>query len=295
MCAARETAYTIRAKKKTPRGAMRCFHDFAGVRSAVFEASPDLLLILFAAAFVAGFVDSIAGGAGLITIPVMLIAGIPPLQTLGTNKLQGIFGAASATISYARGGRVAPRTQWPMALLAFAGGAAGAVLATIISGDILLAALPVLLVGIGLYFALRSGLDDTDRLQRLSVPFFTAVIVPAIGFYDGLFGPGTGSFFMIAFVTLGGLGMLKATARTKLLNLSSNLGAFVVFVAGGAILWKIGLIMGVGQFIGAQTGSRLAMRRGAKIIRPLLAISSLAMAAKVFFDEKNPLYQLIMM
>ncbi len=261
----------------------------------LFEASLDLLLILFAAAFIAGFVDSIAGGAGLITIPVMLIAGIPPLQTLGTNKLQGIFGAASATISYARGGRVDPRTQWPMALLAFGGGALGAALATVISGDILLAVLPFLLAGIGLYFALRSGLDDTDRHQRLAIPVFAGLVVPAIGFYDGLFGPGTGSFFMIAFVTLGGLGMLKATARTKMLNLSSNLGAFAVFLAGGAILWKIGLIMGVGQFLGAQTGSRLAMKRGARIIRPLLAVSSLAMAAKVFLDDQNPVYQWFMM
>ncbi|WP_180901907.1 TSUP family transporter [Martelella soudanensis] len=261
----------------------------------MFESSIELLLILFAAAYIAGFVDSIAGGGGLITIPVLLIAGVPPLQALGTNKLQGIFGAASATISYTRAGRVDPRTQWPMALLAVAGGALGALVATMISGDALRAALPFLLVAIGLYFALRTGLDDSDRHERLSAPLFAALIVPAIGFYDGVFGPGTGSFFMIAFVTLGGLGMLKATAHTKFLNLSTNIGAFAVFLFGGAILWKVGLIMGVGQFLGARTGSNLAMKNGAKIIRPLLILSCMAMAVKVFFDENNPVYQWLMM
>ncbi|AJY48316.1 membrane protein [Martelella endophytica] len=254
-----------------------------------------LFTILFFVAFAAGFVDSIAGGGGLITIPALLIVGVPPLQALGTNKLQGIFGAASATISYVRGGRVDPRTQWPMALLALIGGALGAVAASLVPGEALRALLPFLLAGIGLYFALRSGLDDSDRHQRMSTVLFAAVIVPAIGFYDGLFGPGTGSFFMLAFVTLGGLGLLKATARTKFLNLSSNVGAFVIFLAGGAILWKLGLVMGVGQFLGAQAGSKVAMRNGAKIIRPLLALSSLAMAAKVFFDPANPLYRWLTM
>lgn len=257
------------------------------------EITLTLLLILFAAALIAGFVDSIAGGAGLITIPTMLIVGIPPLAALGTNKFQGIFGVASATISYARGGRVKPLEQWPMALMAVFGGALGAGIATFMPGDVLRATLPFLLAGIGLYFALKSGIDDTDKHQRLSRLAFTLMIVPAIGFYDGLFGPGTGSFFMLAFVTLGGFGLLKATAHTKLLNLSSNVGAFIVFMLGGAVIWKIGIVMGIGQFIGAQAGSHLAMKNGAKIIRPLLVISSLAMAAKVFFDPANPVYHWI--
>lgn len=260
----------------------------------MFDATYELLLVLFAAAFIAGLIDSIAGGGGLVTIPALLIAGIPPLQALGTNKLQGMFGAASATLSYARAGRVNPATQWPMALLSGAGGALGAYIATLISGDALRAILPFLLVAIGLYFALRKGLDDSDRHQRMATPLFAALVVPAIGFYDGLFGPGTGSFFMIAFVTLGGLGMLKATAHTKFLNFSSNVGAFCVFMFGGAILWKIGLIMGVGQFLGARTGSSLAMKNGARIIRPLLVVSCIAMAIKVFIDDDNPTFQWLM-
>ena len=113
--------------------------------------------------------------------------------------------------------------------------------------------------------------------------------MPLIGLYDGVFGPGTGSFFMLAFVSLAGFGMLKATAHTKLLNLGSNLGAFLVFVASGVVLWKVGLLMGVGQFLGAQTGSRFAMRQGARIIKPLLVVTCVALAIKLLADPTNPI------
>ncbi len=107
--------------------------------------------------------------------------------------------------------------------------------------------------------------------------------------YDGIFGPGAGSFYMLGFVLLAGFGMLKATAHTKLLNLGSNLGSLAVFAVNGAILWKVGLIMGVGQLIGAQLGSRLAMRSGAKIIKPLLVISCVALATKLLADPAHPI------
>lgn len=246
------------------------------------------LLLLFVAAFLAGFVDSIAGGGGLITIPAMLIAGIPPLQTLGTNKLQSMFGAASATIAYARKGHVDLRSQLPMAALSGLGGAVGAMLATVVPGDVLRALMPFLLVAIALYFALKPNLSDVDRHQRMTPFLFGLSFVPLIGFYDGVFGPGTGSFFMLAFVSLAGFGMLKATAHTKLLNLSSNLGAFLVFLASGVVLWKVGLLMGLGQFLGAQAGSKLAMKNGARLIKPLLIVTCVALATKLLMDPTNP-------
>ncbi|MDI7863583.1 TSUP family transporter [Rhizobiaceae bacterium n13] len=247
-----------------------------------------VLLLLVLAAFIAGFIDSIAGGGGLITIPAMLIAGIPPLQTLGTNKLQSLFGSGSATIAYARHGHVNLRKQWPMAIMTVVGGALGAVLATIVPADVLSGLLPFLLAAIALYFAIKPSLSDQDRHQRLSPFVFGLTIVPLIGFYDGVFGPGTGSFFMLAFVELAGFGVLKATAHTKLLNFGSNVGAFVVFILFGAVLWKVGLAMGVGQFLGAQVGSRFAMKNGARVIKPLLVISCLALAAKLLSDPANP-------
>lgn len=246
------------------------------------------LALLFVAAFVAGFIDSIAGGGGLITIPAMLLVGVPPLETLGTNKLQSMFGAGSATIAYARRGHVDLKSQLPMAVMAVLGGAIGAVIATVLPGDVLRAIMPFLLVAIALYFALKPNLHDEDRHQRMTPFVFGLTFVPLIGFYDGVFGPGTGSFFMLAFVSLAGFGVLKATAHTKLLNLGSNVGAFVIFMASGVVLWKVGLLMGLGQFLGAQAGSRLAMRIGARLIKPLLIVTCVALASKLLMDPANP-------
>jgi uncharacterized membrane protein YfcA len=256
---------------------------------ALTDIAPHLLFLLSVAALFAGFVDSIAGGGGLITVPAMLIAGIPPLQTLGTNKVQSVFGAASATLAYSRKGHVKLREQLPMALMAVMGGALGAALATIVPGDVLRAIMPVLLVAIALFFAFKPNLNDLDTHRRITPFIFGMSFVPAIGFYDGVFGPGTGSFFMLSFVTLAGFGLLKATAHTKLLNLGSNIGALVIFASFGATLWKIGLMMGVCQFFGAQLGSRLAMRTGAKLIKPLLVIVCIAFAIKLLADPANPL------
>ena len=130
--------------------------------------------------------------------------------------------------------------------------------------------------------------DRIDRARRLSPFLFGLIIVPLIGFYDGVFGPGAGSFFMLAFVALAGYGLLKATAHTKLLNFASNLGGFAVFALVGVISWKIGLMMGVAQFAGAQLGSRLAMKNGSRIIKPLLVITCIALAVKLIADPLNP-------
>jgi uncharacterized membrane protein YfcA len=147
--------------------------------------------------------------------------------------------------------------------------------------------MPFLLIAIALYFAFKPQLSDTDSHRRITPFVFGLTAAPLVGFYDGVFGPGAGSFYMLSFVALAGFGMLKATAHTKLLNLGSNFGGFVVFAAGGAVLWKLGLAMGVGQFVGAQIGSRFAMKNGAKIIRPLLVLSCLAMATKLLADASS--------
>jgi hypothetical protein len=255
----------------------------------MFEFVPDIVALLVAAAFAAGFVDSIAGGGGLITIPALLLAGAPPVYALGTNKLQGMFGAASATWSYARHGHVRLQSQALPALLSFSGAVLGALTATVLPGKLFGAVLPVLLVAIALYFALKPGLNDIDRAERMRPALFGVTIVPLIGFYDGLFGPGTGSFFMLAFVALAGFGVLKSTAHTKLLNLASNVGGLALFAVAGTVFWKTGLVMGAAQFAGAQLGSRLAMKGGARVIKPLLVIVCLALAVKLISDPAHPL------
>ncbi|PKR90078.1 hypothetical protein CXZ10_01415 [Pleomorphomonas diazotrophica] len=252
------------------------------------DLSLHILTALFFAALLAGFIDSIAGGGGLITVPALMLAGLTPIQSLGTNKLQSLFGSASATMAYARAGQVNLRSQLPMALMSGGGSILGALLATVLPGDWLRVAMPVMLVAIAVYFAFKRGLNDQDRQARMTPFLFTLVFVPVIGCYDGLFGPGTGSFFMLGFVSLAGFGLLKATAHTKLLNFASNVGSFVVFVLSGVVIWKAGLVMGAGQFLGAQMGSRLAVRGGARIIRPLLVITCIGLAIRLLADPANP-------
>ncbi|MFD1795045.1 TSUP family transporter [Paracoccus aurantiacus] len=250
----------------------------------MFELSLDLVLMLVAAAFAAGFVDAIAGGGGLITVPMLMLAGIPPAQALATNKVQGVFGAATAAISYARSGHVNLRRQIGTAAVAFAAGMAGAFCVTLIPTEALRYILPLLLIGIAAFFALKPGLSDADREARITPASFTAFVVPLVAFYDGLLGPGTGSFFMLGFVMLAGYGILKATAHTKLLNFASNLGGLVAFALVGKPLWITGLAMGAAQIAGAWAGSKLAMRIGSRLIKPLLVTTSTLLALKLIID-----------
>jgi uncharacterized protein len=246
--------------------------------------SPELIpVLLILAAFVAGFIDSIAGGGGLITVPALILAGLPPVTALGTNKLQSLFGSASATVTYAAKGHVNLKAQYKMALVSASGSAIGALVATHVSSDWLRTILPVIMIAIAIYFLVKPNLSDEDRVQRMTPLLFSATLVPAIGFYDGIFGPGTGSFFMLGFVLLAGFGILKATAHTKLLNFASNIGAFMVFAFYGVIAWKIGLMMGAAQFVGARLGAHVAMKNGAKLIKPLLVTTCLLLAAKLLF------------
>lgn len=150
--------------------------------------------------------------------------------------------------------------------------------------EVLRVIVPFVLIGIAAFFALKPGLSDVVRAERLAPGLFGLTVVPLIGAYDGFFGPGTGSFFLMAFVLLAGFGLLKATAHTKLLNFASNAGSLAVFATTGATWWAIGLAMGVAQVVGAALGARLAVRVGARVIRPLLVITSTAMALRLLWQ-----------
>ena len=250
----------------------------------MFEVTADLVALLILAAFLAGFVDAIAGGGGLITVPALLLAGANPLEALATNKLQGSFGAGTAMISYARAGHVRLGDQAGMALVSAAAGAGGALVAHLIPAEVLRVVMPVVLVGVALFFAFKPGLTDQDRVQRMGAGVFTFTAVPLIAAYDGFFGPGTGSFFMLGFIMLAGYGVLKATAHTKLLNFASNIGSLAVFVFSGATWWAVGLAMAVAQIAGAALGARLAMRVGARLIKPLLVTTSTLMAGRLLWQ-----------
>ncbi len=244
----------------------------------------EVLALLALAALLAGFIDSIAGGGGLLALPAILLAGAPPVAALATNKLQGLFGTASAALTYARAGQVDLRAQAGPALLAAAAAGAGALLASRLPAEAIRLGLPVLLIGVALYFALKRGLSDEDRAERMRAPAFNATVVPGLGLYDGILGPGTGSFYMMGFVTLRGYGLLRATAHTKLLNFASNIGAMAVFALVAEPWWTAGLVMGAAQALGAQIGARVAVRIGARLIRPLLVATSVAMALRLLWQ-----------
>lgn len=248
----------------------------------MFEVSLNLLTMLIGAAFIAGFIDAIAGGGGLITLPALLLAGASPIEALSTNKVQGSFGAATAAVSYAKAGQVDLKSQRVPALIALVAGLFGAVLAMWLPTETLRLIIPVILIGVALFFSLKRGLSDEDRVERIKPEVFMALFVPLIGTYDGMIGPGAGAFYMIGFVTLAGYGILKATAHTKLLNFSSNIGGLVIFALFGATWWMTGLVMGIAQVAGATLGAKLAVRVGANVIRPLLVITSVALAVRVF-------------
>lgn len=253
----------------------------------MLEVSFDAVLFIVAMAFVAGSVDAIAGGGGLLTIPALIAAGVPPVAALATNKLQSTIGTASAFLRFHRAGHVDLRAFAVAAVAAFGGSLAGATAVQFVDTAFLALVVPVLLIAMGLYFLFAPPMSEVDRQALLGRAGLTAV-AGCIGFYDGFFGPGTGSFLTTALVALGGLGLVRAIANTKFLNLSTNLAGLIAMMAGGKVLWALGLTMAVANVLGNQVGAWIALRYGGKGARLLLVIMSFALTAKLLADPANP-------
>jgi uncharacterized membrane protein YfcA len=243
--------------------------------------STDILVLLIGAAGLAGFIDAIAGGGGLIALPALLWAGIPPLQALATNKLQGSFGTATATFNFARKGYLDWRSLWPAVIMTLTGAVIGTFSVQLLPASLLERIIPLLLVLFSVYFLFSRQAGDANAKQRISIAVFAVSAGFILGFYDGFFGPGTGSFFTAAFVILLGYNLTHAVAGTKLLNFTSNLASLAAFAVGGHVLWSLGLAMGMAQMAGAWLGSHLAIQHGSKIIRPMLVAVSLAVSVKL--------------
>jgi uncharacterized protein len=243
---------------------------------------PWLYAVLTAVALVTGFIDAIAGGGGLIMMPALLFAGLPPLQALGTNKFQSMFGTGMAMINYGRAGLIDWRRNWPTVAVVFVGAAIGCITIQLVDTHFLSLLIPGLLMVVALYVLASPRMSDEDAHERVSARGY-APVGGAIGFYDGFFGPGTGTFFTTSLVALRGVGLTRATALTKLFNFTSNIAAMVMFAAGGKVLWLLGASMAVGSMAGGWLGSHTAMRFGAALIRPLLVAISLAMTARLLW------------
>ena len=245
-------------------------------------------LFLLCASFFAGFVDSIAGGGGLIQLPALLI-GLPKTETvtvLGTNKLASVFGTATAASLYRRQIKPEPKVLIAMALPAFAGSAAGASLASRIPTSSMRPIVLVLLIVVAIYTWLKPDLGMVERfnhtdMRRIQIAIAAGVI---IGFYDGIFGPGTGSFLMLVLVASLGYAFITASAIAKVVNVSTNLGAILIFGIHGAIIWQLGLALGVANVTGAVVGSRLAIRGGSTLVRKVFLIVTVALIIKVGID-----------
>jgi len=246
---------------------------------------PDPLaaVLLFLASVAAGLMDSIAGGGGLITVPALLALGLPPGQALATNKLQGCFGSGTALIRYARDGLVKRDEVPPAVAFTAVGAVAGTVTVRYLPAAWLTWLIPALLAAIFLFLLFRPQWGRDARPARWAkIPFYT-VFGLALGFYDGFLGPGTGTFWTIALAGLLGHGLVTATAQTKVANFTSNVVSLAVFAVLGQVLWLLGLIMGLGQALGARVGTKLAVTRGAGFIRVVFLIVVAATLAKVLW------------
>lgn len=252
--------------------------------TARFNVSFAIIILLAAAGFAAGFVDSIAGGGGLITVPALMAVGLPPQIVLGTNKLQSSCGTSMAVAHYYRAGLIKTRGVWMAVAGSFLAGMGGALAVSAISNDMLRRMIPWMLAGIVVYTALNRRFGLHPGRAKLSPILFALLFGIVLGFYDGFFGPGTGSFWTLALVAGLGLELKEATGYTKAVNLASNLGSLVIFLAGGAVNFAAAGAMICGQVIGAQLGARLAIRRGAAFIRPVFLIVASILAAKLLWD-----------
>jgi uncharacterized protein len=242
------------------------------------------LPLLFGTGLAAGFVDSIAGGGGLITLPVLLSFGLDPQHALGTNKLQATFGSGSASWHYAQAGTLHLRDCARGFALSFLGAALGALTVQQLDPSLLRRAIPILLICVAVYTLLKPRLGAEDLHPRMARGTFDLIFGLAIGFYDGFFGPGTGTFWTMAFMLGLGFNMARATGYAKVMNFGSNLSSLALFLPGGSICFAAGLTMGIGQVLGAKIGSRMVITRGTSFIRPVFISVVLALTLKLLWE-----------
>ena len=242
-------------------------------------------LFLLAASFFAGFIDSIAGGGGLVQLPALLI-GLPKSETaevLGTNKLSAVFGTTTAAALYRKQIKPDPKILIAMGVPAFLGSAGGAVLASKIPTSSMRPMVLMLLIIVAIYTWFKPDLGKFENLRHLPKRRvqIAAIAGVVIGFYDGIFGPGTGSFLMLILVASLGYAFITASAIAKVVNVATNVGAIMVFGVNGAVLWQIGIILGIANISGAVIGARLAIKGGSTLVRKVFLLVTVALIVKV--------------
>ena len=234
---------------------------------------------------VAGWVDSIAGGGGLITVPVLLASGLPPQVALGTNKFQASFGSFTAAYYYSER-KIVPLADAGLGIFfTLIGAVLGTFAVQQIQPDALGWIIPFLLLGIAVYMAFAPGAGVHATVPRMARAWFYGSFGLLLGFYDGFFGPGVGSFWAIAFVTLLGFDLTRATGYTKVMNFTSNVVSLAVFIIGGNVQFGAASFMALGQVLGARVGSGMAVRRGVRLIKPIFLAIVILTTLKLLYSR----------
>jgi len=255
---------------------------------AVPTLSPSAVALLALLAFCGGMVDAVAGGGGLLTVPALIAAGLPPHLVLGTNKGQSVFGAGAALYRFARSG-ILDRSRALAAVPAgLAGSLCGASLVLLVRGEVLRPLVIALLVLVALFIAFRPPASPRSGrffpLKAALAPRAAGSIAFVLGAYDGFFGPATGTFLILSFVLVLGDGLTRASGEAKVVNFATNLAALCLFAARGAIVWRLALPMAVGQAAGSTLGAHLALERGDAFVRRVVLIVVLLTCAKLVLD-----------
>lgn len=243
-------------------------------------------LLLFSAGLGAGFIDAIAGGGGLISVPALLWAGLPPQMALGTNKMQSTWGTLLAVRRYMQAGLVSWSEVRVAVLVTFGASVFGGLTVMQVSNETLKLVVPWLLLGVAAYALLSPRFGKQPVKARLSPSAFACLAGSLLGFYDGFFGPGTGAFWTVACLSLLGLELTRATAYTKVVNLASNAASLIVFVLLARVRYDMAAVMIAGQLLGARAGSGLVIRHGAPLVRVVFLAVVFAMIAKLLWDQR---------
>ncbi len=245
------------------------------------------IALVVVAGLAAGWIDAVVGGGGLLQLPaLLLVPGISPVQALATNKMGSVFGTTTSAITYYRRAHPDLKTALPMAGVALAGSFGGAVLAASLPSSVFKPIIVVALIVVAVFTATKPTVGELTNLRHSgNRHYVTAGAIGAvIGFYDGLIGPGTGSFLIIAMVTLLGYNFLAASAKAKIVNMATNIGALAFFLPHGSLLWGLGLILGLANMTGGYIGARMAVKRGSKFIRIVFLVVVGALIIKLGTD-----------
>ncbi len=240
--------------------------------------------IMFMVALVAGFINVVSGGGGFLSIGALLISGLPPANALATNKIQALGSSLTSGIYFLRHGHINVQQHKYVFMAAFIGSALGTTLIQFIEPEMLKKLLPVLIIAVALYFIFAPNLSEPKNKPHTSLLLFSVICGGCVGFYDGFLGAGAGSFYTLAYILLRGYSIDKAQIHSNFINLASNFASIVFFIFGGKMIWSLGLVMFLGQSLGARLGTTVVLTRGKKVIRPMIVIISICISGKMLLD-----------